>query len=155
MPPRGYPKRSTQVGRRRGGRTAGRLVSFAPTAPPLAGKIETIAPPPPPDPDAVDRALAAERRDRERRAAFAREAERQALAEKKEAERRAAAVRDEERRALLAQVIRAPKEDRERLLEEARLVARGRDLAARLKRAACPHVDRAWVAEVFGISIED
>lgn len=155
MPHRGYPKRNSQTGRRRGGRSAGRLVSFAPTAPPLAGKIETAAPPAPPDPDAVDRALAAERRDRERRAAFAREAERQALAEKREAERRAAAVREEERRALLAQIIRAPKEDRERLLEEGRLLARGRELAARLRRAGRPPLDRAWIAEVFGISVED
>ncbi len=154
MPPRSYPKHNNQVGRRRrGGRTAGRLVSFAPTASPLAAKIE--APAPAPDPDAVDRALQAERRDRERRAAFAKEAERQALAEKKEAERRAAAIRDEERRALLTQVIKAPKEDRERLLEEARLLARGRDLVAKLKRAPPPPIDRAWVAEVFGIAVED
>lgn len=153
MPHRGYPKHNTKVGRRRGPRTPGRLVSFAPTAP-LAARLEPRVPHPTTDPAALARAVEFERRDRERRAA-AQEAGRRAAAEQKEAERRAVAVREEERRALLTQVTRAPREDRERLLEEARLLARGRDLVARLKRTPAEPIDRAWVTSVFGILVED
>lgn len=155
MPHHSYPRHGDKGKRRRGtSRAVGKLVSFAPTAP-LTKKLEPAAPTQPTtDPSALSRAIEFEKRDRERRAAFAKEAERQALAEKKEAERRAAAVREEERRALLAQIVKAPKEDRARLLEEARLNSKAREIVARIKREEQKPIDRVLVGKLFGIAIE-
>lgn len=93
---------------------------------------------PPAAPPAVD----ASRLAREEAATRLAEAERVA---------RDARVREEERRALLARVARVPAADRARFLEEERLVARGREMAARLRREGGG--ESAVDLSVFGIDL--
>jgi len=80
-------------------------------------------------------------------------AEARKRAEAAEAEARARRLRDEEQRALMAKLDRMPAAERARFLEEEKIVARGRELAAKWRREG----ERAMIQldlSMFGVEIE-
>ena len=80
------------------------------------------------------------------------ETARKTAAEKMAETERSTRVREEERRELLKKLDRVPVAERERFREEERVVALGRNLAAKIRQKETP---RPNLGALFGIDLEE